>query len=115
MMSISEFIQKEILLPRVKHNGVPVVYDPEHRYRELCQGLQSDGLQIVDATDNSIESRELALKALADLGAPGTDTTGLLVYVPAHAPVSDEERQRDPSHFIQSAAAFFLTVMAMNT
>lgn len=96
MMSISEFIQKEILLPRVKHNGVLVVYDPEHRYRELCQGLQSDGLQIVDATDNSIESRELALKALADLGAPGTDTTGLLVYVPAHAPVSDEERQRDP-------------------
>lgn len=95
-MSIQEFIQKEILFARVKRNGVLVVYDPERRYRELCQGLKSDGLQIIDAADNSIESRELALKALADLGAPNTDTTGLLVYVPAHAPVSDEECQRDP-------------------
>ena len=95
-MSIQEFIQTEILLPRVKRNGVLVVYDPEHRYRDLCQGLKTDDLQIVDAADNSIESRELALKALADLCAPSTDTTGLLVYVPAHAPVSDEDRQRDP-------------------
>jgi len=95
-MSISRFIQTEILLPRVKRNGVLVVYDPDRRYRELCTGLKTDVLQVVDAAESSIESRELGLTALANLGAPGTDTTGLLVYVPAHAPVSDEDRQRDP-------------------
>ena len=47
-MQISEFIQNEILLPRVKRNGVLVVYDPEHRYQLLCKGLKSDGLEIVD-------------------------------------------------------------------
>ncbi len=86
-MQISEFIKTEILLPRVKHTGVLVIYDPDRRYRELCQELKTDDLHIVDAADNSIESHELALKALADLGAPDSDTTGLLVYVPAHARV----------------------------
>ncbi len=95
-MSIAEFIQTEILLPRVKRNGVLVLYDPELRYRELCRGLSEEGLQVVDATESSIESRELALRALGELGAPNTDTNGLLVYVPTSAPVSDEERQRDP-------------------
>jgi len=95
-MGISEFIQTEILLPRIKRNGVLVVYDPSRRYRELCQGLRTEGLEFVDTTENSIESRELALRSLAELGAPNTDTTGLLVYVPAGAPVSDEDRQRDP-------------------
>ncbi len=96
MMTIQDFIRTDILLPRVKRKGVLVVYDPERRYREICQGLKADGLQIVDATENSIESREIALTMLADLGAPNTETIGFLVYVPAQAPVSDEERQRDP-------------------
>lgn len=95
-MGIAEFIQTEILLPRVKRNGVLVVYDLQRRYRELCQGLKTVVLHVVDATKNSIESREFALKMLADLGAHNTETTGFLVYVPAHAPVSDEDRQRDP-------------------
>jgi len=96
MVQISEFIQTEILLPRVKRSGVLVVYDPEQRYRELCQGLKTNGLRVVDATESSIESREAALQALLDLGAVNSTVTGLLVYVPAQAPVSDEERQRDP-------------------
>jgi len=41
-MSIQTFIQQEILLPRLKHNGVMVVYDPAQRYRELCLDLASD-------------------------------------------------------------------------
>jgi hypothetical protein len=95
-MQISQFIQSEILLPRLKRHGVLVVYDPEHRFRAVCQGMGADGLRVVDAADNSIESREAALQALGQLGSPNSDTTGLLVYVPAHAPVSDEDRQRDP-------------------
>ncbi len=96
MSSIKTFIQQDVLLPRLKKAGVLVVYDSERRYRELCQGLETDSLQIIDAADNSIESRELGLKVLADLCAPNTDTAGMLVYIPAHAPVSDEERQKDP-------------------
>lgn len=95
-MGIKEFIQGEILLPRIKQNGVLVVYDPERRYRELCQNIKADGLQVVDASESSIESRETALKTLGALGAVNATTTGLLVYVPAPIPLSDEDRQRDP-------------------
>lgn len=95
-MGIREFIQTDILLPRVKRSGVLVVYDPDLRYRELCQRLGADGLHFIDATESSIESREVALNMLGELGSSNSETTGLLVYVPAAAPVSDEDRQRDP-------------------
>ena len=95
-MQISEFIQTEVLLPRVKRHGALVVYDAERRFRDLCHGLGSDGLHVVDAADSSIESREEALQALGALGSPNTNTAGLVVYVPAPAPVTDEDRQRDP-------------------
>jgi hypothetical protein len=95
-MGIREFIQTDVLLPRVKRNGVLVVYDPDRRYRELCQGLSADGLNVIDATESSIESREVALNMLGELGSSNSETTGLLIYVPAPAPVSDEDRQRDP-------------------
>ena len=92
-MQISQFIQTEVLIPRVKLHGVLVVYDPDRRFRDLCQGLSSDSLQVIDAADNSIESREEALQALS---ASKTDKIELLIYVPARAPVKDEDRQRDP-------------------
>ncbi len=38
-VTIREFIQIEVLLPRIQRNGVLVLYDPERRYRELCHGL----------------------------------------------------------------------------
>ena len=95
-MQISEFIQTEVLLPRVQRHRVLVVYDPDRRFRILCLGLSSDNLQVIDAADNSIESRESALQALGRLGASQTDKMDLLIYVPARAPVSDEDRQRDP-------------------
>jgi hypothetical protein len=56
-MSIQAFIQHEVLLPRLKRNGVLVVYDPEQRYRGLCLNLVSDTLRVVDTTESSIESR----------------------------------------------------------
>ncbi|MEW8419741.1 MAG: PglZ domain-containing protein [Candidatus Thiodiazotropha endolucinida] len=95
-MGIREFIQTDVLLPRVKRNGVLVVYDPDLRYRELCQGLGADSLRVIDTTESSIESREDALNRLGELGSSNSETTGLLVYVPATAPISDEDRQRDP-------------------
>ena len=95
-MKISQFIQTEVLLPRVKLHEVLVVYDPARRFRDLCKGLNSDSLQVIDAADNSIESREQALQTLGRMGTSEADKTELLIYVPARAPVSDEDRQQDP-------------------
>ena len=95
-MKISQFIQTEVLLPRVKLHEVLVVYDPARRFRDLCKGLNSDSLQVIDAADNSIESREQALQTLCRMATSKTDKTELLIYVPARAPVSDEDRQQDP-------------------
>ena len=95
-MKISQFIQTDVLLPRVKLREVLVVYDPARRFRNLCKELSSDSLQVIDAADNSIESREQALQTLGLMGTSEADKTELLIYVPARAPVSDEDRQQDP-------------------
>ncbi|MDD5207499.1 MAG: hypothetical protein PHS17_18870, partial [Desulfobacterales bacterium] len=95
-MKIADFIQSEILLPRVKKSGVLAVYDPDRRYRDLCIGMASETLRVVDASESSIISREEAMKTLLDLGRPGTELEGLIVHVPAKAPLNDEERQVDP-------------------
>ena len=95
-MKISQFIQTDVLLPRVKLHEVLVVYDPARRFRDLCKELSSDSLQVIDAADNSIESREQALQTLGLMGTSEADKTELLIYVPTRAPVSDEDRQQDP-------------------
>lgn len=95
MSSIKAFIQDR-LIKRMKQNGVLVVYDPEHRYRELCLELASDEIRVIDASESSIESREAALQALRELGQPNPQLKGMLVYVPARVPLTDEEKQRDP-------------------
>ena len=95
-MSIATYIQNDVLLPRLGRTGILVVYDPARRYHELCMGMTAAGLKVVDASQSSIESRELALGLLGELAQPNAKTTGLLIYVPAAAPVTDEDRQRDP-------------------
>ena len=106
-MSISEFIQTDVLLPRIDRHGVLVVYDPQRRYQPLCLGLQQEGLRVVDASQSSIEGREAAMQALLELGPPGAALTGLLVYVPVAAPVTDEQRQRDPFAIYGACGAVF--------
>lgn len=95
MSTIKAFIQDR-LKERMKQNGVLVVYDPEHRYRELCLELANDEIRVIDASESSIESREAALQALGELGQPNTPLKGMLVYVPARVPLTDKEKQRDP-------------------
>ena len=95
-MNIPEFIQTQILLPRLQQTGVLVVYDPDRRYHDLCLELASDNRLVVDASESSIESREAALAALQELGRPNTQLEGLLIYAPAPAPQDDAARQRDP-------------------
>ena len=68
-MSIAHYIQHEVLLPRARDARVLVVYDAERRYRDLCLGLANDELQVVDASESSIESRDAALQSFVSLGS----------------------------------------------
>jgi len=95
-MKIAEFIQSQVVLPRLKLNGVLAVYDPDRRYRELCLNLKTENIRVIDATESSITSRAAALETLSELGQPNPPIEGILVYIPAKAPLSDEEKQRDP-------------------
>ena len=95
-MEIKGFIQNQIMLPRLKKDGVLVVYDPDARYRDLCLEMSTETLQVIDASESSILSREEALRTLNELVRTGTKLEGMMVYVPASPPLTDEERQHDP-------------------
>ena len=106
-MTIKQFIQEEVLKPRLKKVSVLVVYDPERRYRDLCCDMSYEKFAVVDATESSIESRERALELLQELGKPGTKLENLLVYVPATQPLTDEDRQQDPFAIYGAVGAVF--------
>jgi PglZ domain-containing protein len=91
-MNIEEYIISQIFKKRLEQR-VLVVYDVEQRYREVCGALATDIVTVVDTSKSSIESRELALESIAGFGQGGNK---LLVYVPSAAPVTDEDKQRDP-------------------
>jgi hypothetical protein len=95
-MSIKEFIQQNTILPRLKKNSVLVVYDPEKIYQDVCLDMATDTIEVVDASNSSITSREDALKALKNLGRTNTDLEELLVYLPVKAPEAEEDKQKDP-------------------
>jgi len=104
-MSIAEFIQNKILRPRLQKSGSLVVYDPAGYYHDVCNSLADEKLLVVDASKSSIESRIAAMQGLRDVIA--RQLAGILVYVPAKAPESDEERQADPFAPIAAAGAVF--------
>jgi hypothetical protein len=104
-MSIAEFIQNKILRPRLQKTGSLVVYDPAGYYQDVCNGLGDEKLLVVDASKSSIESRVTAMQGLRDV--IDRQLAGILVYVPAKAPKSDEERQADPFAPIAAAGAIF--------
>ena len=104
-MSIAEFIQNNILRPRLQKTGSLVVYDPAGHYQDVCKALADEKLLVVDASISSIESRVAAMQGLRDVTEK--QLVGLLVYVPAKAPESDEARQADPFSPIAAAGAIF--------
>jgi hypothetical protein len=91
----------------MKQAGALVVYDPDRRYRELCLDLASDKVRVVDASESSIESREAALLALRELGQPKSPLEGILIYVPAKRPETDEQKQTDPFALYAECGAVF--------
>jgi len=106
-----------VLRPRLKQAGCLVVYDPARRYRDLCFDLMADKVRVVDASESSIESREAALLALREVGQPKAALEGVLIYVPAKRPETDEQKQADPfalyhSPCTQNAARYSRKMMA---
>lgn len=95
-MKIAEFIQQEIVLKRLHKQRILVVYDGERRYRDLCLELAGERRCVIDASESSIESREAALASLQLMAPPQAAIEKLLIYVPAIAPITDEDKQRDP-------------------
>ena len=58
--------------------------------------MANDEIRVIDVSESSIESREAALHTLWELGQANISLKGMLVYVPAKAPFTDEDKQRDP-------------------
>ncbi len=106
-MKLKQFIQQQVLLPRLQQTGVLAVYDPERRYRELCLELATPTCRVIDATESSIESRAAALAALQELGASNGALAEMLVYVPARRPLTDEDKQRNPFALYEVCGAVF--------
>lgn len=106
-MSIKEYIQNKILLPRINDTGILTVYDEEKRYYELCLELENDRLCVIDASESSIISREKAIKALIEIGEPASLLEKMLVYVPKKAPISEEDKQKDPFAIYMACGEIF--------
>ena len=82
-----------------------VVYDPDHRYQDLCLGLVDDRVRVIDASESSIESRQEAIMALREVGKRKIDA--MLVYVPQRRTETDEEKQDDPFSIYEQIGAVF--------
>lgn len=106
-MSIAEFIRESLLRPRLMQAGSLVVYDVDKRYREPCFDLAAEKVRVIDTSESSIESREAALLALREVGQPKASLEGLLIYVPARRPETDEQKQIDPFALYAACGAVF--------
>ena len=106
-MKIAEFIAETVLRPRLVAQGCLVVYDPERRLRDLCLDMASERIRVVDAGAGSLAGRQAMQQALRELGRPGPALDGLLVYVPASAPLTDQALQANPFAAAAACGAVF--------
>lgn len=102
-MNIEQYISTQVLDKRLGQR-VLAVYDPDQRYQNICLSMASDNILVVDTSESSIESRELALETLASFNQGGQK---LLVYIPANIPVTDEAQQRDPFSIYSACGEVF--------
>ena len=106
-MKFTDFIIEQIFKPRLKQKSCLAVYDPDFRFREVCQSLAGEKLKVVDTTESSLESRQAALETLSLMGDPNSGIEGLIVYVPAEKPIADEEKLNDPFAVYLACGAVF--------
>ena len=95
-MTLSEHVQNEIFLPRLKAHRVLVVYDASGRYREVCEQMASEQCALIDTTGHPFSSRLQAMTRWKEMLADTTFQSQVLIYCPEAPPKTDEERQRHP-------------------
>ena len=108
-MNIEKYLSTQVFAKRLDQR-VFVVYDEAHCYRAICLSMASDFLTVVDTSASSIESRELALQTLVGFGQGGHK---LLIYVPTAIPMTDDDKQKDPSVFTVLVVKYFLVAMVI--
>lgn len=102
-MNIEQYIQTQIFEKRLNQR-VLVVYDEAQRYADICSSMSTESISVVDASESSIESRELASEKLSKFSKGGNK---LLIYVPSAAPLTDEDKQKDPFSIYGACGEFF--------
>ena len=75
--------------------------------RDLCLNMATERICVVDAGAGSLPGRQAMQQALRELGWPGPTLDGLLVYVPANAPLTDEAWQANPFAAATACGAVF--------
>ena len=97
-MTIAEFIRDKAFRDKLSNPRSPkeclVVYDPDRRYLDICLELQSEDTSVIDTSTSSIESREQAQAAFTQISARTLGS--MVIYIPAPAPRTEEQKQTDP-------------------
>lgn len=104
-MDILTFIKEVVLTPRIQQKQILVIYDPDCRYRDLSQDMAEEKRVVVDASESSIISRTQAIEALSAIGR--NEIEQLLIYVPTHKPLEEEQKQKDPFALYMTCGAVF--------
>ena len=94
-MKIEEYIRASFE-KRLQEVPVLVVYDPEKRYAEICKGMGSEKLMVIDGTSSTIRGREAAMEAWNRISEGEAEGKTLLIYLPIRQPQNKLEQQRDP-------------------
>lgn len=79
-----------------------------HSAESKAKGALEAIRKVEDGSESSIESREVAIQALNELGQPNTMVKRFLVYVPAQVPLTNEEKLRDPFAVCATCGRLFL-------
>ena len=79
-MTFAEYLLDNIFLPRLQERRVLVVFDPQKRYLEICQQLQSEQCRVVLTEGRPISSRQEAMERWMEMGADTTFQGQMLLY-----------------------------------
>jgi hypothetical protein len=90
-MTFAEYLLDHIFLPRLQERRVLVVFDPQKRYLEICQHLQSEQCQVVFTEGRPISSRQEAMERWMAMGADTTFQSQMLLYCVEASPVPGSE------------------------
>jgi hypothetical protein len=86
-MTFAEYLLDNIFLPRLQERRVLVVFDPQKRYLEICQQLQSEQCRVVPTEGRPISSRQEAMERWMEMGADTTFQSQMLLYCVEAPPV----------------------------